>query len=313
MSAWQPPDDAQPQWHAGPPPAPWPAPSAPPAAVPPPPAAPRPVWPLPPAAVWAAGALAVAGAVLLVVLLAVGSVTDVLAAANLAREDASVLGGLLGTLAAAGLLAGAASVLSGRGSGLLRAAGVAVAVLAVLAVVAAAIVQGRVDVPALVFGLVVTAVAAGAAGLTAAPSTAAWTAAAERRSAERAIGRLTGPRAVPLPARGAASLVASLVLVVGVVLAGVLTTSALAPDVAGAQEAAVVPVDGAAPIPVARGDVEYEPALDQLARECAGGDLGSCDRLYLESDLFSEYEEYGSTCGGRTGTEYAGDCAERFD
>ncbi len=47
--------------------------------------------------------------------------------------------------------------------------------------------------------------------------------------------------------------------------------------------------------------------LDELARQCAAGDLVDCDLLYAESDTGSEAERYGATCGGRLDTE--DDCA----
>ncbi len=39
--------------------------------------------------------------------------------------------------------------------------------------------------------------------------------------------------------------------------------------------------------------------LDRLWDACAAGDALSCDDLYLESPVGSEYEEYGDTCGDR--------------
>ena len=48
--------------------------------------------------------------------------------------------------------------------------------------------------------------------------------------------------------------------------------------------------------------------LDELARQCAAGDLVDCDLLYAEADTDSEAERYGATCGGRLETD--DDCAE---
>jgi hypothetical protein len=42
-----------------------------------------------------------------------------------------------------------------------------------------------------------------------------------------------------------------------------------------------------------------DPALDSLAQDCFDGDMGACDTLFLTSDIDSEYETYGATCGGR--------------
>jgi hypothetical protein len=64
---------------------------------------------------------------------------------------------------------------------------------------------------------------------------------------------------------------------------------------------------------VGSGDPDFSPALDVLARACARGDLVSCDTLYWVADEFSDYEEYGSTCGGRSEIEYEGSCDEAFD
>lgn len=42
-----------------------------------------------------------------------------------------------------------------------------------------------------------------------------------------------------------------------------------------------------------------DPALDGLWDACESGDDEACSELYYESDLFSDYEYFGSTCGGR--------------
>ncbi|MFH5821634.1 hypothetical protein [Georgenia sp. AZ-5] len=42
-----------------------------------------------------------------------------------------------------------------------------------------------------------------------------------------------------------------------------------------------------------------DPYLDELWDACADGDAQACDDLYNESPLFSEYEEFGDTCGYR--------------
>jgi hypothetical protein len=48
-----------------------------------------------------------------------------------------------------------------------------------------------------------------------------------------------------------------------------------------------------------------DPALDDLAQACYEGAMESCDELYTEAELGSEYERYGDTCAGRQpeGTE----------
>lgn len=43
-----------------------------------------------------------------------------------------------------------------------------------------------------------------------------------------------------------------------------------------------------------------DASLDRMWDACERGDMGACDRLYDESPLFSDYEDFGFTCGGRT-------------
>lgn len=50
--------------------------------------------------------------------------------------------------------------------------------------------------------------------------------------------------------------------------------------------------------------------LDALWDACEGGDMESCDELYMTSEFGSEYEEFGSTCGGRSDEETYGGCAD---
>jgi hypothetical protein len=59
-------------------------------------------------------------------------------------------------------------------------------------------------------------------------------------------------------------------------------------------------------------DLGDEARFDRLADECFDGDPSSCDDLYNESDLGSDYEEYGATCGGRTEDGQGGGCAELY-
>jgi hypothetical protein len=49
-----------------------------------------------------------------------------------------------------------------------------------------------------------------------------------------------------------------------------------------------------------------DPELDLLWGSCAGGQPEDCDKLYRESPVDSDYEEFGLRCGGRG----YGDCAE---
>ena len=43
--------------------------------------------------------------------------------------------------------------------------------------------------------------------------------------------------------------------------------------------------------------------LDRMWDACAAGDMAACDSLYEESPAFSEYEEFGRTCGDRVDTD----------
>lgn len=48
--------------------------------------------------------------------------------------------------------------------------------------------------------------------------------------------------------------------------------------------------------------------LDELANQCAAGDMVDCDLLYAEAETNSEAERYGATCGGRLETDQ--DCRQ---
>ena len=65
--------------------------------------------------------------------------------------------------------------------------------------------------------------------------------------------------------------------------------------------------------PTSDGPVQTDPPLsqlDRLAEECDAGDFESCDDLYRESPLGSDYEYFGGTCGGRVDyDENRGSCA----
>ncbi len=60
-------------------------------------------------------------------------------------------------------------------------------------------------------------------------------------------------------------------------------------------------------IPDAAMNYGDDPAFDALYDACAAGDLDVCDELYLTSPIGSEYETFGSTCGG-TQEERYGQC-----
>ena len=59
------------------------------------------------------------------------------------------------------------------------------------------------------------------------------------------------------------------------------------------------------------GDLGDDDALDALTDECFEGEMESCDDLYFDSPLGSDYERYGSTCGGRNDETFGG-CAVRY-
>ncbi len=70
--------------------------------------------------------------------------------------------------------------------------------------------------------------------------------------------------------------------------------------------------DAPPPDPEPPGALGDDAALDALADDCFGGDLGACDDLYLQADVGSDYESYGSTCGGRLTLGSDGGCESQF-
>ncbi|MBL8778870.1 MAG: DUF4190 domain-containing protein [Acidimicrobiales bacterium] len=62
-----------------------------------------------------------------------------------------------------------------------------------------------------------------------------------------------------------------------------------------------------------------DPVLDDLARDCADEDFAACDRLWLQSERGSGYEDYGATCGGRVAPDptesevFHERCTEKFE
>jgi hypothetical protein len=55
-----------------------------------------------------------------------------------------------------------------------------------------------------------------------------------------------------------------------------------------------------------------DPELDALAQSCFGGGMSACDDLFWESPIDSDYETYGSTCGGRVTEELVGQCQVNY-
>jgi hypothetical protein len=60
------------------------------------------------------------------------------------------------------------------------------------------------------------------------------------------------------------------------------------------------------------GDGGDEPDLDALIEACEGGDMASCDDLWLNTPVGSEEERIGATCGGRSEEELDGGCEAEF-
>lgn len=60
-------------------------------------------------------------------------------------------------------------------------------------------------------------------------------------------------------------------------------------------------------------DLPYDEALTPIASACDGGDMAACDSLYLASPSGSDFERFGSTCGGTTATLSGGHCAESYE
>ncbi|MGA1748252.1 MAG: hypothetical protein ACO4BZ_11310 [Ilumatobacteraceae bacterium] len=49
--------------------------------------------------------------------------------------------------------------------------------------------------------------------------------------------------------------------------------------------------------------------FDELRQSCADGDMESCDVLFFQSDVGSDDEDFGATCGGTTDGSTAGSCS----
>ena len=50
--------------------------------------------------------------------------------------------------------------------------------------------------------------------------------------------------------------------------------------------------------------------FEDLADECFDGDFEACDTLFLQTPVDSDFEAYGSTCGGRLEAGVRGQCSE---
>lgn len=54
------------------------------------------------------------------------------------------------------------------------------------------------------------------------------------------------------------------------------------------------------------------PGLEPLAERCRGGDMASCDMLFLSTEFGSDYERIGETCGERVAIAPAAGCIGEF-
>jgi hypothetical protein len=57
------------------------------------------------------------------------------------------------------------------------------------------------------------------------------------------------------------------------------------------------------------GMVIDQATLDSFRADCAAGDLEACDALFFQSEVGSDDEDFGSTCGGTTDGSTAGMCS----
>jgi hypothetical protein len=78
------------------------------------------------------------------------------------------------------------------------------------------------------------------------------------------------------------------------------STTTSGPETTTTTEASAVTTGSANNLP----DPEPVPGgtdaqLNELAQQCHDGDMQACDDLYTESEIGSEYEAYGNSCGGR--------------
>lgn len=68
---------------------------------------------------------------------------------------------------------------------------------------------------------------------------------------------------------------------------------------------------GSVPAGEAPENLGDDSTLDQLADQCYAEDWAACDDLYFDSDIGSDYEDYGSTCAQRTDATYGG-CEDEY-
>ena len=79
---------------------------------------------------------------------------------------------------------------------------------------------------------------------------------------------------------------------------------------AGGGATATTATPGDVPEPTSPVGLGDDPHLEALAQDCFDGDFASCDQLFFESPVDSDYEAYGDSCGGRN--EPAGLCVNIY-
>jgi hypothetical protein len=71
-------------------------------------------------------------------------------------------------------------------------------------------------------------------------------------------------------------------------------------------------VASARPAQVSLDDLDSDDPLYPLAQDCDDGDDEACDRLWAESPIGSDFEEFGRSCGGRDDDGFGGACNGEF-
>jgi hypothetical protein len=154
------------------------------------------------------------------------------------------------------------------------------------------------------------------------------TAAAPARAGDRLVLALVAAGAALAGALGAGILV-TVVLLTGGKAIGKEIAATLGPAVEdGVQDGAAPSMEGATALggegtavygpeePVQQfpavepGELGPDPVLNTYAGSCFAGELQACDDLYYEAPPLSDYEEYGSTCGGRVKAYSVMSCTE---
>lgn len=117
-----------------------------------------------------------------------------------------------------------------------------------------------------------------------------------------------GPTIAPAPARPRRRRwVLLVVAVIGVLVVGGAMALIAVLDDDDARVTTTTPGPSSTGAPVVENS-EIEGLID----DCAAGDMTACDELFFVTEVGSEAEFFGQTCGGRTFDSSGGDCAELF-